>query len=378
MTAGNETTPFYKKASLSLLGLSLAGIIIYLGQDIIIPFAFSILLAILLLPSVNFLEKKRFPRVLAIFIVLTFAIIFLASLVYFLSVQMMNFANDIPSIKQHLQEHYVTLQKWVRSQFNITLREQKELLQNATAKMKDSTPGYISETFLSVTQSIMLIVLLPIYTFLMLYYRDMIKRFLVALFQVHHEAKVKEVLKESRSIIQSYMVGLLFETAAVAALNSLGFIILGIQYAIFLGVLAALLNLIPYIGGLVAVIFCMLVTVTNSAQFSDVIWVAVVLGIVQLIDNNFLMPKIVGSKVKLNALMTIVAVLIGGALCGFSGMFLAIPGVAILKVIFDRVEGLKPWGILLGDDITPVAPSPLIRKLRIKRKGKQPMPKSED
>ena len=338
------------------------GLIIYLGQDIIVPFAFSILLAILLLPSVSFLERKKFPKVVAIILVLILATILIAALLYFMSMQMMSFADDLPTIRQHLQDHYNTLQKWIREQFNLTAKEQKKLIQDATAKMKDSTPGYIGGAFLSVTQSIMLIVLLPIYTFLMLYYRDMIKRFLVSVFDGKHEEKVRDVLRESRSIIQNYMIGLMIETASVATLNTLGFVILGVQYPIFLGVLAAILNLIPYIGGLIAVIFCMLVTVTNTENISMVIWVAVVLGIVQLIDNNFLMPKIVGSKVKLNALMTIVTVLIGGALCGVAGMFLAIPGVAILKVVFDRVDDLQPWGKLLGDDITVFEQNPIIKK----------------
>jgi predicted PurR-regulated permease PerM len=136
----------------------------------------------------------------------------------------------------------------------------------------------------------------------------------------------------------------------VFALNSIGFLILGIKYAIFLALVAALLNLIPYIGMLIANLFCMLITLVSSENISDVIWVAVVLAAVQFVDNNFLMPLIVGNKVRINALVTIVGVVIGGALCGVSGMFLAIPGLAVMKVVFDRVEGLKPWGMLLGDE----------------------------
>jgi predicted PurR-regulated permease PerM len=196
-----------------------------------------------------------------------------------------------------------------------------------------------------------------------LYYRQMLKKFLIMVFKRDHEDKVIEVLQESKSIIQNYMVGLLIEMAIVASMNITGFMILGVKYAILLGVLAAILNLIPYIGMLIASILCMLVTISSSNSFSDVIWVAAILAGVQFIDNNILMPKIVGSKVKINALITILAVLIGGALCGFSGMFLAIPGVAILKVVFDRVDSMKPWGMLLGDDITGTQSNKFIRSL---------------
>jgi predicted PurR-regulated permease PerM len=95
-------------------------------------------------------------------------------------------------------------------------------------------------------------------------------------------------------------------------------------------------------------------------DLGDVLWVGIILAAVQFIDNNFLMPMIVGSKVRINALVTIVGVLVGGALCGVPGMFLSIPGLAVLKVIFDRVNGLKPFGMLLGDDV-PVEKTKRVR-----------------
>ena len=345
---------------------------LFFGQNIIVPFAFSILLSILLLPAVNFLERKKMPRVSAILICLIIAIILLLALIYFISSQVINFTDDIPSIKKHLADHYASLQKWVRKTFNLTIREQKALMSNAAEKVKDNTPGYIGETFLSVTQTILLVVLLPIYSFLLLYYRGMIRTFLIRVFKDHNESKVIEVLKESRLVIQNYMVGLLIEMAIVTILNVTGFMILGIQYAILLGVVAAILNMIPYIGMLIATVLCMLVTASSSPNLSDVLWVWAILSFVQFIDNNILMPKIVGSKVKINALITILAVLIGGALCGVSGMFLAIPGIAILKVVFDRVEGMEPWGMLLGDDITGKQGNRFIRRFNdgIKRKPK--------
>jgi predicted PurR-regulated permease PerM len=145
--------------------------------------------------------------------------------------------------------------------------------------------------------------------------------------------------------------------------------LIGIEYAIFLAVLAAILNLVPYIGMLIATLFCMLVTLTSTRQFGHVLWVGVVLTVVQFIDNNFLMPRIVGNKVKINSLITIIGVIIGGALSGISGMFLAIPFIAILKTIFDRVEGLQPWGMLLGDDTTGRQLHPTKQPIAITEEG---------
>jgi len=121
------------------------------------------------------------------------------------------------------------------------------------------------------------------------------------------------------------MMGFLVEMAIVAIINSLGFILFGIKYAIFLGLLAALLNLIPYIGMLIASVFCALATLGNSNNISDVIAVVVILTVVQFFDNNLIMPKVVSSKVKINALITILGVLAGRLVAGVSGMFLSIP-----------------------------------------------------
>jgi predicted PurR-regulated permease PerM len=356
--------PFFVRASLQLLFLALIGLLLFIGQDILAPLAFALLLSVLLLPVNQYLEKKGMNRVFAILLTLFTAIVLIACFIYFLTIQIANFTEDIPAIKQHLLDHFTTLQKWVRKRFNMPIREQSKLIDNATNQMKSSGTGMIGQTFVSITQTLSVIILLPIYSFLVLYYRDLLKQFVIAVFKKDTEEKVRDILKESKSIVRSYLIGLLIEMSIVAAINALGFMILGIKYAIFLGVLAAILNLIPYIGMLIASIFCMLVTLTTSPQISDVLWVGVVLAVVQFIDNNIIMPRVVSSKVKINALISIIGVLVGGALMGLSGMFLSLPVIAILKIIFDRVEELKPWGMLFGDEITG-------QKKRTRRKKKK-------
>ena len=310
----NKSNPFYLKLSLILLMLSLIGLIIFIGQDIIVPLAFAVLLAVLLLPANKYLEKKGIPRVIAIVLSLTVAIVITSGIIYFLSSQIAGFMNDIPAIKQHLAIHLKTLQGWVAHHFNLTKIEQSSLIDNAAEKIKSSGSGFVGDTFISVTQALLVLVLLPVYSFLILYYRDMIKRFLISIFKDEHLAKVTEVLQESKFIVQGYMIGLIIEMGIVAAINSAGFMIAGIKYGIFLGVLSAILNMIPYIGMLIASVFCMLITLTTSTHITDVVWVLVILTVVQFIDNNIIMPKVVSSKVKINALITILGVLIGGAL----------------------------------------------------------------
>lgn len=356
-------SPFYQRLSLTLISLTIICFAIFVGQDIIVPLAFAILLAILLLPVTNFLERKKLPRAMANIIGILLAFLFIGGIIYFLSSQISGFVQDLPSIKKHLSDHLKTVQKWVSQKFNFTRMQQATFMDDAADKIKSSGTGILGDTVVSLTQALMVMVLLPVYTFLVLYYRDMIKKFLIGIFKDEHEARVMEVLRESRSIVQGYMIGLIIEMGIVAAINSVGFMVLGIQYAIFLGVLAALLNMIPYIGMLIASVFCMLITLTNSTEITDIVGVLAILVVVQFIDNNIIMPKVVSSKVKINALITILGVLLGGALAGISGMFLSIPAIAILKVIFDRVDDLKPWGMLLGDEITGAKKSKFYMKL---------------
>ena len=358
-----DPTPFYKKLAFNLLSLSLMGAILYVGQSILIPLFFSMLLATLLLPLVMFMEKRKINRVVAILLSLLLSIITLLGVIYFLSSQMANFFQDFDIIKERLTEVFNSAQQWVGEQFNIAIRKQEELIEDTKEKVEAGK--IVGQTFISITSFLSYIVLIPVYTFLLLYYKDLIKQFFIHIFRNDNEEQIREVLHESRLVSQSFITGLLIDVVIVFALNSTGFLILGIKYALFLALTAALLNLVPYIGMIAANIFCMLITLVSSENISDVLWVGLVLAVVQLVDNNFLMPFIVGSKVRINAMATLIGVLVGGALCGIPGMFLAIPGIAVLKVIFDRVDGLRPYGILVGDNVD--TPTLSFRRLRMKK-----------
>ncbi len=158
-------------------------------------------------------------------------------------------------------------------------------------------------------------------------------------------------MQETKNAIQSYMVGLLLEAIIVAVLNSAALLILGVQYAILLGVIGALLNVLPYIGGIIAIALPVIIATITKDGYSTQLGIIVAYAIIQFIDNNILVPRIVSSQVKINALVSIVIVLLGGAVWGVSGMFLSIPFIAVLKIIFDRVDGLRPWGKLLGSEV---------------------------
>ena len=214
--------------------------------------------------------------------------------------------------------------------------------------MNNST-AVIGSALSTIGGALILALLVPVYIFMILFYKPLLLEFISKLFNTKKHAIVGEVLSETKSLVQNYLMGLLIEAAIVATLNSVGLFILGIKYALLIGIIGALLNMIPYIGGLIAISIPMLMAIATKSPI-DAVWVFLLYMLVQLFDNNFIVPKIVASKVQVNALVSILAVLIFGALWGVVGMFLAIPLTAIVKVIFDRIAPLEPFGFVIGDN----------------------------
>ena len=205
---------------------------------------------------------------------------------------------------------------------------------------------------MSLSSLLVLVFLVPVYIFLFLYYKPLLLAFLGQVFHNHQAGTVTEVLASSKKMIQSYLMGLLIEMLIVAVLNSSALLIIGVDYAIVLGVIGAILNLIPYIGGVVAIALPVVMSLLSGTPSAALIVIGAY-TLIQFIDNNFLVPMVVASKVKVNALVSIIVVLIGGAVWGVVGMFLAIPMTAILKVVFDKLPELNAFGLLIGDDLPP-------------------------
>lgn len=359
-----KTWPLYAKITILILLVYLVLYGLYLGQDILAPLGFAFLFAVLLRPMEKKFIKWHIPKILAIILTLVIAILFVAGLVTFLSKQIASFVQDIPAIKHNLNDLWHQFQHWLTRTFNLSRAQQDKIIAKATTDTMNNLAPV--DTLGVISTSIATIVLVPVYVFLFLYYRTLLLRFFVELFEEKHQENVVEIIHEIRYVVQHYITGLLTETSIVAILNISGLLLIGAPFAILLGLIAAILNLIPYIGGLIAVFLAALVTFTNTGSISTALWAIIIFMIVQFIDNNFLVPRIIASKVQLNSLISIVGVLIGGAISGVSGMFLSIPMIAICKVIFDKVEELKPWGKLLGDDI----PKTHVLKNVLKRRKK--------
>lgn len=339
--------PFYLKATVILFGIILLVYVLFNLQDILIPLAFAMIFAILLNPLFAKLQRRKVPRTLAIVITLLTAIILFSGIMYFLSSQIARFSDTLPLLKQKFSALTNQFGQWVQMRFNVTLKKQLEIVNNAL----NSGTALLGSTLSTAVGTLGIILLLPVYIFLFLFYKTLILNFLFEVFAEKNSKQVSEILNETKSAIQSYMVGLLLEALIVAILNSAALLILGVKYAILLGIIGALLNMIPYIGGVIAIALPILIATVTKDGYNTQLGILIAYIIIQFIDNNVLVPRIVSSKVKINALFSIITVLLGAALWGVPGMFLSIPAVAILKIIFDRVPDLRPWGKLMGDTV---------------------------
>jgi len=339
--------PFYIKSTVILFGIVLLIYSLVILRGILVPFAFALIIAILLNPLVNKFRKMGLGQVVAIVFSMLIALLIFGGVMYFLSSQIIGFGENFPALKEKFGTLLKQLQDWVHTSFGVSIGKQVQLINEAV----DSSKGLVGQTLGTAVGTLVIVFILPVYVFLLLYYKTLILNFLYESFAEENSRQVGDILTQTKSAIQSYMVGLLLEALIVAALNSTALLILGVKYAILLGVLGAILNMLPYIGGLIAIALPLLIATVTKDGYSTQLGIIIAYLIIQFIDNNFLIPRIVSSKVQINALFSIIVVLLGGAMWGVAGMFLSIPFVAILKIIFDRVDGLKPWGKLLGDEI---------------------------
>ncbi len=344
--------PFYAKSTLILLGLIASTFIFYIGQNILIPVMMSFLFAILLYPVVQFFKSKlHLPHVIAVMTAVILFVLVFIGLFVFLSFQISDFVNDFDKIEKNITIHLHNIQSFVRDNFHLSSGEQKKYIDSATEDSMQKGKELIGTTLMSFTDTLMNLTLIPIYTFLILLYRTHFLLFLSKLFKKENHGKLKDILTNIRLAINSYIVGLIIEMILVSVMTIVGFMLIGVKYAILLGIITGILNLIPYIGILMAGLLSILASLTGSPDLSIIIGVIVITIVVQVIDNNIIVPLIVSSKVEINAFISIIGIIIGGAIAGISGMFLALPILAIMKVIFDRIELMEPWGYLMGDHL---------------------------
>lgn len=345
------SSPFYTKLAMVLVSLLALGYIFILGKKILSPLLFSFLFAIVLLPVSTLFEKKlKLPRSASSGLAVILLVLFISLVVYFVGSQISNLMQDWPMFKEQFASTIDDIHNWIRVRLHVDMAKQMKYVHNATDKMLSSSTSMIGATVLSLSSILLFLVFIMIDTFFLLFYRRLIIKFLVAVFSEENSATVYDIVAQVQYIIRKYILGLLLEMAIVAIVCCISFTIIGIKYAILLGLITGLFNIIPYIGIFTSLVLSTLITIGTAAVTTKIVLVMATIVAMHIVDSNFLLPLIVGSKVKINALITLIGVIVGEMFWGIPGMFLSIPVIAIAKVIFDKVESLKPWGLLLGDE----------------------------
>jgi predicted PurR-regulated permease PerM len=348
------TLPFYVKASIFSIGILAFFTILYLARSIIVPVVFGIIIAIVLHPLVNFFVRRKMNRVLAIIITLLVSSVIIAGLGALIFSQASQLSESWPVLVEKFAQMSKQAITWTSGYFDINPLKVQAWAAKAKADLLHTSTSVIGQTLVSAGNTLFVMFMVPVYVFVILYYQPLLINVIHKLFSKNKQIQVSEIIMQTKKIIQRYLIGLMIEFVLVAVLNSIVLLLLGIDYAILLGVIGALLNLIPYIGGVVGTAMPMIVALATKDSAWYAVGVLAAYTLVQIIDNNFIVPKIVSSKVKINALASIIVVIAGGALWGIGGMFLSIPLLAIVKLIFDHIEPLKPWGFLLGDTMPPL------------------------
>ncbi len=343
--------PFYARTALVFIAGYAFVYALFLGQNIIVPIVYATLIAILLNPMVNWLVRKHFPKILAISLSVLLVFVIMGVLVYFIFRQVTMFTDTYPQLKVKFAATSEQAIHWVSVNFNIHIRKINAWILETENSAYTDSGLVLGRTLLGLGSTFVILLLLPVYLFMILFYKSLLLEFVNRLFRTEFHNTVAEVLQNVKKIIHSYLMGLLLEALVIAILNSLALVLLGIDYAIILGITGALLNVIPYIGGAIAIALPMLIAFVTKDSLSYPVMVLGCYLVIQFIDNHYIVPMIVASKVKINALVSVIVVLTGGAIWGIPGMFLSIPLTAILKVIFDNVDSLKPWGFLLGNTV---------------------------
>ena len=343
--------PFYFKLAMVLIGIVALGYLSILGKEVLCPLLFGLLFSILLLPLAGYFENKlKFRRNAASALSVLLLLLSIGSVILLVGSQISTLSNDLPLLKQQILASLHNLSEWISTKFHVNIDKQMNYVNSATSKIETMAPTVIGATVLSLSSVLLFIVFVMFDTFFMLFYRTRLLKFLVDVFREENSNSVYDIVARVQLIIRKYILGLFLEMGTVAVVCCTVFLLLGIKYAILLGLITALFNIIPYIGIFTALFLNILITFATTAAATKVLLVVITVVSMHLIDSNILLPLIVGSKVRINAFVTLLGVVVGEMVWGIPGMFLSIPVIAIAKIIFDRIENLQPWGTLLGDE----------------------------
>lgn len=340
---------FLKKANRLLFFLIAIYLVFYQMAAFLIPLAFGIFLAMLVLPFTNFLEKNKFNRILSSLTGTFILFLLLGVLSYLFILQISQFADQLPGIRGNIESAVANLQEQIASETGVALEEQKEMIKDRTFAIWGIIEAQIASFVGGILNFTSKFLLAFVYVFVLLLYREKFMRFIIKIYSTKKEKEnARDAINEITKVVYQYLWGRTQVMLALAVMYYITFLIFGLPFALLITLFGALITIIPYIGplfsGLVPAGFALIF-------FEDVSYIAIfliTLFIIHLVESYFIEPYVIGKEVKLNALAIIIAVILGGIIWGVAGMILFVPILATIKIASNHSEDLKPLGALLS------------------------------
>lgn len=336
-----------------LLFFVLAVVVMYFGRTFLIPIVFASMLAMLMAPVCRKLDSWKFPRGLSSFFCILILASVVAGVVAIISAQFSSFAKDMDQIKAKSKELIAETQDVIREKFGVSEQKQKEVVKDQAEQAKNNpkqSGSTVTRILSGITSAVGGIVLTLVFTFLFIYGKEKYESFFLQLFKNQDERKVKKVVGEIAHVSQQYLTGRAMSITIIAVMYSIGLSIVGIKNAIILAGIAALLTVIPYVGTVLGGLFPVMMALVTEDSLQPALMAALVMFIIQTVDNYFIEPNVVGGEVNLSALTSILSIMAGGMIWGVAGMILFLPMAGILKIICDHVEVLQPIGYVIGEE----------------------------
>jgi predicted PurR-regulated permease PerM len=324
-------------------------VILYFGRVVLVPVIFASLFAMLFAPMSSRLIRNGWKRSLSTLLCVLIILFTTIGMMAIVGGQIAAFQKDLPKMKQRARETVATTQSYIYEKLKIPPADQKEIVKKQTQSSQGNGKGIVERVLGSITSTIGSFILMLVYTFLMLYNKDQFHSFFLRLYKDEDQQKVHKVVDKIATVSQKYLTGRAMSVLIIATMYAVGLTLVGIKNAILLACIAAMLTLIPYLGTVLGGLFPVVMALATEDSIQPALYAAGVLFFIQTMDNYFIEPNVVGGEVNLNALTSIFSIIVGGLIWGVAGMVLFLPMTAIVKIVCDNVEPLKPFGYLLGE-----------------------------
>ena len=327
----------------------LLSLILYFGKTLFIPLSFSLRVGFILYPICKWMETKGINKGIAIVISILGVTLLAGAIIYLLFVQFSEFLEEWQSLRIKLSETINQLSVFISERFDISLEKQTEFINNALNNSGSQAFSIVRNTAYSLSESVFFLLMIPVFSTLILFHRQMLSNALYELFPKEKKNTIHEILVETINAYYNFIKGMLVVYLIVGLLNSIGLLLIGVPHPFLFGFIASILTFIPYVG----IMISSLLPIAISWITYNSIWyplaVIAVFSIVQLLEAYLIFPFAVGNRLKINTLVIIIAIIVGGILWGAAGMILFIPFVSVMKLIADRTPSLKTLSVLLGD-----------------------------